>query len=610
MKTKFKMKSMKTFKAGFMGTSLFVLTLISACNSAFDKVIPESPELSSDIKYRKPKVLMIIADGARGTSVKDAEIPVMTSLIAQSIYSWNSLADVNGFHSTNWADLITGVKKEKHGVISEDFSGNKLQEYPAIFERIKSVNPNIKVASFASSLAFMSNLTTGADVSESFNGNDEAVKVRMVDFLKTDTSSFVIGQFSEIDEAGKSSGYDNSFAPYKTAINKFDTRVGEIINTVKARPTYAEENWLIIITSNKGGQYTLPPAKDNKTIFSNMNVNTFTIIHNTSFKQTFIREPFLGNPVSGNSVNFLGDPQRARAVASTVASPAFNFGDTSSFTISVKVKKGKNPNNTSRGDYYYQWPSILGKKATSGWGNQQGPGWEFSLYRNAWRFFISGGADFTNGYEIMGLEFSGETWHDLTAVVELKPDGKKYVRIYTDGVLGVTNNVGVTGVGGSLANPAAKEVELPGKPNFNNNTQLRVGWVNGEIDGSLGKINVDLAEFKIWKTALSESVIKQYSCDVSMNVSHPNYKDLVGYWPMNEGQGTILKDVGGPYEAHLILEGGYTWGSSTSLVCSPPNTNLGALVPKNSDLPAQVLSWFNIARKSSWALDGKVWIAN
>src|SRR5690606_10550254 len=130
------------------------------------------------------------------------------------------------------------------------------------------------------------------------------------------------------------------------------------------------------------------------------------------------------------------------------------------------------------------------------------------------------------------------------------------------------------------------------------------------INGNLGKINVDLAEFKIWKTALSDAVVKQYSCDPSMDVSHPNYPDLVGYWPMNEGQGEVLRDIGGPFEAHFKLQGGYNWGSSNSLVCSPPNTNLGALVPKNSDLPAQILSWFNIARKSSWGLDGKVWITN
>ncbi|WP_316794333.1 DUF4983 domain-containing protein [Pedobacter frigoris] len=600
---------MKTLKTRFMGASFFVLALLGACNSDFDKVIPESPELNSNIKYKKPKVLYIIADGARGTSVRDADIPVLKSLIAKSIYTWNSLADLNGTDATNWTDMMTGVKKEKHLVLTEDFADNKLADYPVVFQRIKSINPNIRVASFASSSVFKDKLTTGADVSESFGNNDEAVKVRMVDFLKSDTASFVIGQFSGINLAGKASGYDNSFTAYKTAIKDFDTRVGEIINSVKARSTYKEENWLIIITSNKGGQFALPPAQDDKTIFSNMNVNTFTMIYSESIKQTFIAKPFLGNSISGNAVTFLGDPEKTVGLVSPALSANFNFGDTASFTISVKIKKGKNPTNISRGDYYYEWPSILGKKATSGWGDGQGPGWEFSLLQNRWRFFISGGTDFRNGYEINGLEFSGDTWHDLTAVVERKPDGKKYVRVYTDGVLGVTNNVGVTGVGGSIPTPAAKEVELPGKPNFDNNAQLRVGYTGGEINGSFGKINVQLAEFKIWKAALPDAVVKQYACDPSMNVSHPYYANLLGYWPMNEGSGTKLADKG-PFVADFTLQGTYTWNSFTSLVCSPNNTNLSNLVPKNSDLPAQILSWFNIALQDKWALDGKVWITN
>ncbi|WP_169304306.1 DUF4983 domain-containing protein [Pedobacter frigoris] len=601
---------MKTFKTRFMGASLFVLALLSACDSDFNKVIPESPDLNSDIKYKKPKVLYIIADGARGTSVRDADIPVLKSLIAKSVYSWNSLADLNGTDATNWTDMMTGVKKEKHQVLTEDFAGNKLADYPVVLQRIKSINPNIRIASFASSSVFKDKLTTGADVSESFNNNDEAVKVRMVDFLKSDTASFVIGQFSGINLAGRASDYDNSFAAYKTAIKDFDTRVGEIINTVKARPTYKEENWLIIITSNKGGQFALPPAQDDKTIFSNMNVNTFTMIYSESIKQTFIAKPFLGNSFLASSVTFLGDPEKTVGLVSPALSSNFNFGDTTSFTISVKIKKGKNPTNVSRGDYYYEWPSVLGKKATSGWGDGQGPGWEFSLLQNRWRFFISGGTDFRNGYEINGMEFSGDTWHDLTAVVERKPDGKKYVRIYTDGVLGVTNNVGVTGVGGSVATPAAKEVELPGKPNFDNNTQLRVGYTGGEINGSFGKINVELAEFKIWKAALPDAVVKQYACDPSMDVSHPYYANLLGYWPMNEGAGTKLADKG-PFVADFTIQGTYKWNVNTpSLLCSPNNTNLSNLVPKNADLPAQILSWFNIARQDKWALDGKVWITN
>jgi hypothetical protein len=82
---------------------------------------------------------------------------------------------------------------------------------------------------------------------------------------------------------------------------------------------------------------------------------------------------------------------------------------------------------------------------------------------------------------------------------------------------------------------------------------------------------------------------------------------------MGEGSGTTIADKG-PVGANFTLNqakaGGYSWQSFSDLICSPAATNLALLVPKNSDIPTQILSWFNIPRQTSWSLDGKVWITN
>lgn len=621
---------MKNFKAKLLGVSLFVLTL-AACNHDFDKVVPAPPGLNTNQVFKAPKVLYIIADGARGTAVRDADIPTLKSLIPTAIYSWNSLADATvSTDATNWADMITGVKKEKHNVLTEDFAGNNLATYPTIFQRIKSSRPTIRIAAFSASPAFKANLTGGTDVSETF-GTDAALKDRMVSFLATDTASLVIGEFAAIEAAGKSdpvNGFDLvNNAAFKTAINTFDTQLGAILGAIKARPTYANENWLIIVASNKGGAYALPPAQDDKTILSNTNANTFTIISNQSFNQTFIAKPFVGNSYVGTSIRLLGDPEKGTGqmlvtdpVTKVNQSYVYNFGDTVGFTISVKIKKRLNPVNRSRGDYYYQWPAFLGKQSQNNsttpqvnWsGNGGGPGWNFCLWQNKWRFMGMGGPTNGNGQEVQGLEFTGDTWHDLTAVVERKADGNTAVRVYTDGVLGMTNTNG-----GSIANPSTVPFVMSGKPNFDNNSVLRIGYVPGEIDGSggstFGKIDVELKELKIFRTAIPDGIVKQYACDQTIDSSHPFYNYLVGYWPMGEGSGSVLKDKG-PYGNDFTLAqaqtNGYRWTQFTDLICSPVASDLSLKVPKNSDLPTQILSWFNISRQSSWALDGKVWITN
>ncbi|MGF7079422.1 DUF4983 domain-containing protein [Mucilaginibacter sp. UYCu711] len=625
---------MKNFKAKLLGVSLFVLTL-TACNHDFDKVVPVSPPPTANQVFKAPKVLYIIADGARGVNVRDADVPNLKSLTPNAIYSWNSLADATvSTDATNWADMITGVKKEKHNVLTEDFAGNNLATYPTIFQRIKATRPTIRIAAFSASAAFKANLTGGTDVSETF-ATDAALKDRMVSFLATDTASLVIGEFAAIEAAGKSdvnNGFDPQLnAAYKTAITTFDSQLGAILTALKARATYAKENWLIIVASNKGGTYAVKAVEDDKTVLSNPNANTFTIISNPSFNQTFIPKPFVGNTYVGTSIRFLGDTEKGTGQVLGLdpqtkvnLSSYFNFGDTSGFTISVKIKKHKNPANPSRGDYYYQWPGFLGKQSQTGsttpqvnWGsNGGGNGWNLCLWQNKWRFMGMGGTATTqasnNGQEAQGMEFTGDTWHDLTAVVERKADGTTAVRVYTDGVLGVTNQNG-----GSTANPSATAFVFGGKPNFDSPSVLRIGYVPGEIDGSggstFGKIDVELKELKIFKVAIPDGIVKQYACDQTIDSSHPFFNYLVGYWPMGEGSGTVLRDKG-PLAADFTLAqaqtNGYRWTPFTDLICSPVASDLSLKVPKNSDLPTQILSWFNISRQSSWALDGKVWITN
>lgn len=597
--------SMKTFKVqSYIGAAaLSLLVLASSCNKDFDKVIPGSPDNADNIAYKVPKVLYIIADGARGTVVRDADAPKIKSLLANSIYAWNSLADTTQNDATNWADMMTGVKKEKHQVLTPDFANNKLGDYKVIFERVKSVNPKARIISFASSTDFKTKLTTGADVSELYAGNDEQVKSNLIEYLKADTASIVLGQFSGIEAAGKASGFDSTFPQYTAAIKAFDTQVGEILDALKTRATYGKENWLIIITSSRGGKFVLPANQDDKTLFSNTNANTFTIFSNSNYKQTFVGKPFLGNTYSGNAIRFKGEPEKSVGYVSAGLSPNFNFGG-ADFTVSVKIKKG-HPKNTGKGEYWFQWPSILGKRDNSGWGNDgHKAGWEMSLFYNGWRLMCQGGQDFVNGDEVAGLEFSGDTWHDLTFVVERKADGKRWVRLYTDGVKGITNKDGF-----SVTNPKREDYQLGGLPLFDNNDNMRVGYTNGEIDGDYGQINIQLAELKIWKYALPDAVIKQYSCDAAMDSSHPFYDYLVGYWPMIDGSGSTLADKG-PFAANFTMQGTYAWETFSDLICTPSNTNLGTLVPKNSDIPTQILSWFNIARQESWALDGRVWISN
>src|SRR3546814_403401 len=138
---------------GFSGLAIGLMTLLSACNGSFEKVLPDTDYSDSiNVIYGNPKVLYLIVDGARGVSVRDAQAPHITSLLPNSIYSWVSLSDdeISG-DAGNWASLLTGVDKEKHGVTSNDLSSANLDEYPVIFERVKEALPDSKISVFGRS---------------------------------------------------------------------------------------------------------------------------------------------------------------------------------------------------------------------------------------------------------------------------------------------------------------------------------------------------------------------------------------------------------------------------------------------------------------------------
>lgn len=569
--------------------AFFILSMaVVSCNSEFDKLLPSKEYRDSTAATAKSrKVLYLIVDGARGWSVRDAQAPNITALNKNATYSWNSLSDSLSNNGNGWADLLTGVNKAKHKVIDDTFTGNKLDQYPGIFQRIKSIKPDTRVTSFASSSVFKDRLTTGSDVSQSYN-TDAEVKAAIISELGNEASALIVGQFSSVNTAGLQFGYDNSFPAYKNAILQFDQYLGEMLTALKSRKNYAKEDWLIVLTSNHGGQAAIPAEQDDKTIFSYPKANTFTVISNISYKPYLVDKPFTGNKYTGKFLRLYSNP------ASTAATPAtsvraevknnndvYNFGDTISFTIELKVKK--NIRGTS---YRYEWPAFFSKRFDKT--KKVGNGWAFAWESDRWRFFMGApGKDHQASDDPTNL-IDGN-WHSL-AVVVLNRDFKRVIRYFRDGKY-------------------VSEKILPDNyGTMNNSAPLQMGLIpvdlNNPFDGYLSDI-------RIWKAALPDAVISQFSCDTRINQSHPYWNRLIGYWPANDGSGLIIKDESPAENDFYVSVGTGTtlqWDSLNDIICPPPTGDLARLVPKTTDLPSQILSWLAIAPPDTWKLDGRVWL--
>lgn len=550
-----------------------MLTLLMACNKGFDRLIPENDYSdSTSVAFGNPKVLYVIVDGARGESVRDARTPNISSLLSKSIYTWVSLSDVTTSESgTNWADMLTGVQKSKHNIDGNNFAQNNLATFPVIYKRIKEYTTNSSLKVFSPSSTFINNLTEGADVKEVV-ADDKAVVQKAVASLAEEPITLVTAHFTSVDAAGAKDGYDLSVPAYKDAIFAFDNYLGEMLTALRNRPNYAQENWMVVVASSRGGAYTIPAENNDNTVFSNPEVNTFTIMYSSRYKTRFIGKPYLGNKYQGEFVRFNGQ-RKAQVTAGD--NEVYNLG-TGEFTVELKVKKNPGPNN----NYKFYYPSILGKRDqwSSGW---PGNGWVIFLEDNYWMFNAKGPG---GGEQVKGATLGDATWNSV-AVVGVIRDNKRYVRTFTNGRF---NN----------------ERDISGWGNLDNSALLTMGYLNGN---GHGEPDAYVSDVRIWKAALPDTVVARFACDTYVDPGHPYYTYLAGYWPVvGNNSDTILDE--GPLGSHMTITGDVTWDRMSEFLCAPSLDNLASLVPRNVDIAAQIFTWLKVPRQESWQIDGRVWL--
>ena len=552
-----------------------ILILYISCNKGFDRVVEQREYIdTTSAVAQSPHVLFILTDGARGTAIRDAEPPHIMDLTTHAIYCWNVVTDTSTDDASTWADLLTAVHSDKHEVAFGQ--ANNLANYPVFFRYIKDRNMDFRILTFSASNA-LKGLISGVDDNQSFNGDDAATQAAALKAMTEDSADMLVVQFNGVDTVGARYGYGLAVPEYKAAIMQTDTYIGELVSAMKARETYKNENWLVVVASNHGGPFIIPPTEDDHTILSNPIANGFILFANPSFKPNFIDKPYTGNRYIGKAVEFNGVD--ASAVYATVADDDhdYDFSDTVDFTIEMKIKVMPGPN----GDYSYGFPSFFSKRAHF---DEGVTGFAMFLEQRFWQ--INFGQAGQGNTQVAGGDVSDGTWHDIAAVV-LNRDGKRFARTYTDGNYN-------------------REVEITGKGNINTDAPLTMGFIPGSINTPA---DLFISDVKIWRKALSDETIGQYACEPGLAADHPATDRLIGYWSGLDGTGDVIQDKA-TLQHDFVLHGPFQWLDFNDLVCPPPAGDLAKEMPQPVDVPTQILNWLEVPVSPDWDLDGRVWTAD
>lgn len=555
-----------------MAASLLVMMM--ACNKPFENTLTDDGKDTPDFQKGIPKIVLIIMDGAPGTEVKAIGPPALSQLADFSLFSWDALADTKNAEMTNpvgWSNLLTGVNSDNHNVTGNDFSGNQLVNYPAIFTRLKEQRPNWRSSAFCASPDIVTYLAADATEKMAFANDDAAVKEATIQELKTKDPAFVLAQFHGADLAGTAGAYKAADPNYRNAVLKIDGYINELITAVRARPSFKDENWMIIISSNKGNNVPDDPVAAQRNAFSDSRRNTIFFCYNPRFISQDLLKPSVF-PYVGSAPLMTDDGAKGIRGRVLTGGATYDIGSSGDFTIECKVK-------IPSGNYYY--PPILSKRASFSGGVV---GWVFFLEADYWQ--INFGQSGLGNRQIRGFKVADGQWHTLTAVI--KQEGtERNVYTYTDGVVyPFTGNKNIAAYG-----------------NLNSPADLTMGLLTS--GSSLRDYHI--TDIKIYNTALPASFIANNYCRTSISESNPYKANLLGYWPGTNLKDGMLPDGSGKNNP-FVLEGNYGAGSfndASGVLCPDPTYSV---VPSAVDVPVQIYQWFGIIVPPSWALDGRNWI--
>ncbi|HIF39729.1 MAG TPA: hypothetical protein EYQ74_01350 [Planctomycetes bacterium] len=212
--------------------------------------------------------LVIGIDGARSDAVMAAQTPNMDNLLNTGAVTWNAVAGgaldpgdpthQDTSSGPGWSSLLIGVWADKHDVHNNgEFSSGDFTGYPHFFKRVRDYQPGAYLSSIVQWHPINQNLLHPypgiADFTQEVADSGEAVKNAAVAHLASADPTALFLHFDDVDHAGHASGFHPGNPAYLGAIADTDAHIGDVLAGLEARPNYQNEDWLVLITTDHGG---------------------------------------------------------------------------------------------------------------------------------------------------------------------------------------------------------------------------------------------------------------------------------------------------------------------------------------------------------------------
>lgn len=210
-----------------------------------------------------PKVLLIGLDGVRPDILAEVPTPNIDALAAAGAFTDHARTGLPSVSGPGWSSMLNGVWPDKHGVTNNDFTGKRYDLYPDFLTRIEQVRPELGTFAVADwkplvwaedGMATISDVLDEKHVLDGYEtgwseGDEESAALAVAALADPgmDALFVYLGNPDEVSHETHSIGDE-----YRHAIALADSLVGVLVAAVRGRPTYTEENWLILMSTDHG----------------------------------------------------------------------------------------------------------------------------------------------------------------------------------------------------------------------------------------------------------------------------------------------------------------------------------------------------------------------
>lgn len=571
------MKNMKTQRIVKISCLAVMLlgNILASCTKYDTPLSIEEGDKASDSRVNIEKyVLWINLEGAGGGDLAKNAFPddgVVKGLLPHSRCAWSGLeyehADNTTFvpteeHAVACASMLTGNMPTRHGISDDTYVSEQyydpntlesIKEYPGFFQYIVDYNNKMPVLAVTPWENLNKKLLSEARVITT-SGDEETLNTVLAQ-LNEEKNRVTYLSFRSVLDAAKQGGWQSSNAGYVDAMHKMDNYVGQLLDAVKARPTYYYEDWLVVITSNHGGkadgsyggmsleeremfgifyyEHLSHPLEMNPGLIEDR-VMRFDKQFQGVILDSITRTPDLKGIATMRQVYSLDSLDGGMTVEYIMAArPAENRSYvTNSFHQTKVMQKGQWSMriehdtgigyNASPIGYFYEW----GNFSDDTW-RQKNAGFLNPMIHSA---TTTVNISESEGYTIEE-EVGGE--QDLDQWGNPKPP-------YTKRTYKRRGNIEIYSYYDGM-----KKLLSPRVSSMDRESSVYRDNANLILNGGMYNTCRYFLEIRIWNRALTEAEVKEYSNKLKLTEADPLYKDLIGYWQFYEdkdGEEKYLKD--------------------------------------------------------------------